>query len=181
MTTEYSDELTSIIKSIVPVKFVFSKKSKEFDRYFIYKNCPRYTSETIIGGIKKCKCTDTTNSFLYIEYIFNLAHYRCVSSCPKGYYYYFGDYENNLCTEVGNSTPRQGIRSNNSIADNCDSENPFLVEYVKIGNNQFYYCLSECPASLPFYKNSIIEHNGKKCLDKCPENNFYYSDTKECI
>ena len=38
MTTEYSDELTSIIKSIVPVKFVFSKKSKEFDRYFIYKN-----------------------------------------------------------------------------------------------------------------------------------------------
>ena len=42
MTTEYSDELTSIIKSIVPVKFVFSKKSKEFDRYFIYKNLDNF-------------------------------------------------------------------------------------------------------------------------------------------
>jgi hypothetical protein len=42
MTTEYSDGLTSIIKSIVPVKFVFSKKSKEFDRYFIYKNLDNF-------------------------------------------------------------------------------------------------------------------------------------------
>lgn len=42
MTTDYPDELTSIIKSIVPVKFVFSKKSKELDKYFIYKNLDNF-------------------------------------------------------------------------------------------------------------------------------------------
>ena len=42
MTTEYTDGLNSIIKSIVPVKFVFSKKSKELDRHFIYKNLDNF-------------------------------------------------------------------------------------------------------------------------------------------
>jgi len=42
MSTDYSDELTSIIKSIESVKFVFSKKSKDLDRYFIYKNLDNF-------------------------------------------------------------------------------------------------------------------------------------------
>jgi hypothetical protein len=86
-----------------------------------------------------------------------------------------------MCTGLKNIPPRACIRSNNSLTENCDSEQPFLVKHIKIGSRQYYYCLSNCPASLPFYKNTISVHNGKECLDKCPDNYFYYSDTKECI
>ena len=39
---DYSDTLTSIIKSITPVKYVFSNQSKKFDNFFLYKNLDHF-------------------------------------------------------------------------------------------------------------------------------------------
>jgi len=148
---------------------------------FVYKTCPKYTETAQIDGNRKCKCNDNTNFYIYTEKIFGVTHNRCINSCPQGYYYYYNYYENFLCIMLEDIPPHQCIRSNNSLTEKCDSENPFLVEYVKIGTRQFYYCLSNCPASLPFYENTEYDNKGIKCLDKCRENYFYYSDTKECI
>ena len=152
---------------------------KEFGG-FIYKTCPRYTEATQFNGYKRCKCTDTTNSFLYPDKIFDVTHYRCVNSCPQGYNFYFISYDNYICSKLENA-PHQHIRPNNTLTENCDSEQPYIVKYVQIGTTNFYYCLNKCPESLPFFKNDPAKPNEKECLDKCPENYFYYKDTKECI
>ena len=148
---------------------------------FIYKICPTYTVGTLFSGYNYCKCTDTTNSFLYADKIFDLDHFRCVNTCPQGYYFYYNTLGNYLCKRLEDIPPPDCIRSNNLLTENCDSGQPFLVEHIKIGSRQYYYCLSACPASLPFYKNTTSVNSGIKCLDKCPDNYFYYSDTKECI
>jgi hypothetical protein len=148
---------------------------------FLYKTCPRYTEATQIGDSNKCKCTDTTNFFLYADKVFDVTHYRCVNSCPQGYNYYYSLYENYICTEINNVTPFQHIRPNNTLTQNCDSDQPYIVNYVQIGETKFYYCLNKCPESLPFFEDNPDKPNEKECLDKCPDNYFYYKDTKECI
>jgi len=81
--------------------------------------------ETVPGLIKFA-------GFIYKENIFGVTHYRYVNSCPQGHYYYFYMFKSFLCTEFKDNLSFKCLRSNNSFTNNCDSDQPFLVEYVKI-------------------------------------------------
>jgi len=138
---------------------------------FIYKECPSNSETSYIKNeLKLCKCKENSDYPLtYQDSIFGKKLYRCVSSCPYGYYHYW---ENNfLCLENCN----RNIRLNNSCGDNCPSDEPY--KYTEGGKN---YCLKNCPSSAPFYYKEEENSNPIQCLTKCNDNDFYFSDTKQC-
>ena len=149
-----------------------------YEMYFfgniIYRQCPNKTILDTSKSNHQCKCKD--NYKIYIDQIFGIDLCRCVDSCPYGYYYFNDVMNNNVCTKLTNNSNHKHIRANNLLANSCSSDQPFKY------NVSFYaYCLNSCPANAPFfYINSDIENNNKKCLESCDNQDFYFSDTKEC-
>ena len=141
----------------------------------IYRQCP---AKTIIDNTKsnhQCKCDN--NLKVYMDNIFGIVLYRCVESCPNGYYYFDVGMNGFVCTILNSDSSHKHIRSDNFLANNCDSGQP-----LKYNVDPYIYCLNNCPAIAPFfYNNEDTEtSNQLTCLETCYNQDFYFSDTKEC-
>ena len=138
---------------------------------FIYKQCPTPSQGTLLNQLNMCTCRDDSNSpqnKTYWDTIFGKALFRCVSSCPYGYYY---DQENNnICRQ----NCERNIRLDKGCASDCPSGENY--NYTEKGKN---YCLGNCPSSAPFFYTNE-NSNPIQCLSNCSYQDFYLSNTKEC-
>ena len=117
-----------------------------------------------------CICDPTT--YTYIDSIFERPFYKCVSSCPYGYYFFRG--KEYICAEKCDITAYNLIiASNNSCVENCPSDHPY---YYELDGKK--YCSKKCPSKLPFYYSSQKQNNGIICKSACNTGHFYFSDTK---
>ena len=136
---------------------------------FTYLNQPANTilDESVENWLL-CRCQQLT----FEDKIFGFTLYKCVNSCPYGYHIY--SVGNDVCKKECETGYSIIIASNNRCDDKCPPDQPYY--YIDEGKE---YCANKCPSSKPFYYNSII--NTKiECKEKCDNNNFYLSDTKEC-
>ena len=142
--------------------------------YFVYKQCPEGTTvvDKIVSSDKTmhlCRCSSLT----YSIQIFKKSHYKCVSSCPNGYYQ--NTIEMDVCQEkCDNDHPKIKVPSNECVS-NCKIDGYYFA-YTDNGNQ---YCSNRCPSSAPFYyprdgDNEVI------CRNKCLDNDFYFSNSKIC-
>ena len=142
---------------------------------FIYKTCSGSSETSAFNSVLNlCNCSADNKNMTYKDSIFGKDLYRCVSSCPYGFYHYW---ENNFVC-MKNCGGYTYIRLNNSCGNDCPSDQPF--NYTQGGKN---YCLSKCPSSAPFFYNTTNSEpnpNPIQCLANCSNNDFYFSDTKEC-
>ena len=92
---------------------------------FIYKQCPTPSKSTSLKQVNLCTCRDDSNSprnKTYWDTIFGKALFRCVSSCPYGYYY---DWENNnICRQNCESN----IRLDKGCASGCPSGEIIIIQ-----------------------------------------------------
>ena len=141
----------------------------------IYRQCPDKTSHDESSDNHRCKCNDDLK--VYIDQIFGKYLYRCVDSCPYGYYFFNENVNYNVCTILNSNSRDKHINLNNFLSSNCASEQP--LKYI-VG--LYTYCLDNCPASAPFFYNSsdTDNENKLKCLATCNNQDFYFSNTKEC-
>ena len=139
---------------------------------FIYNGgCPQ---GTIQNETNKYVCICDPTTYTYIDSIFERPFYKCVSSCPYGYYFFRG--KEYICAEKCNITAyKLIIASNNSCVENCPSDHPY---YYELDGKK--YCSKKCPSKLPFYYSSQKQNNGIICKSACNTGHFYFSDTKEC-
>ena len=90
-----------------------------------------------------CTCrgnSNPPNNKTYLDSIFGKDLFRCVSSCPYGFYH---DQENNDLYIVNCN---RNIRLDKSCGSNCPSDEWY--NYTEKGKN---YCFGNCPSSAPFY------------------------------
>lgn len=118
------------------------------------------------------QCKSKNDWKIIIDTIQGNKYYRCVNSCPLGFF----DKNTNICSEKCKS-PKNKIMPDNGCIDFCGTYNKKL--YNSIDGEK--YCIDVCPDSAPFYYNSEIPNKEIECLTKCNNQDFYNSTTKECI
>ena len=148
----------------------------EFGDY-CYNNCSSYGLDSITGESQaKCKCPN--NYKILNDQIGNNKYYRCIESCPKGYF----NVSTNICLQNSNCGDMKGILYPNDIGcvDSCKNNNNKKL-YKKEGTSTTeQYCVDTCPDSVPFFYNNQ-DSEEIECIDKCNDHDYYNPTTKECL
>ena len=164
-------ETNEVVNSTYALQLVNSALSYKYYKFgdFIYKQCPTTSQNSLLNQLNVCTCrgnSNPPNNKTYLDSIFGKDLFRCVSSCPYGFYH---DQENNdLCIVNCN----RNIRLDKSCGSNCPPVERY--NYTEKGKN---YCLGNCPSSAPFYYTNT-NSNPIKCLANCEYKDFYISNTK---
>ena len=97
----------------------------------------------------------------------------CLTKCP--FYFY-----NNTCYDNGCEEGKFHFRDEYECLDSCQrNANDKNIYFYDNATNTCYYSCSEVPGK-PFAQKEE-KNSPLKCVDKCPDNSFYYEDKKECL
>ena len=120
--------------------------------------------------IETSECVDDCEpGKVFVTNLDNEIYYRCINSCPSGYYV-----KNGKCVDICEDYIRKG-----NICDiSCDdSEYLFTKEEENIDGTKTIkkYCVDNCPR---FFSN---DSPNKICKEKCEEEEFYSITDNECL
>ena len=117
---------------------------------------------------RKCKCKD--DKYFIEETINNKKYFRCVDSCPSGYF----DANTNKCVDKCEGSTNK-ITPENGCTDICLDDQFLFEQSEKINDETItkFYCVKNCPDEARFFYQDTSLNQERKCLKECNKYDFY--------
>ena len=170
-------------------------KFNGIDTFKCSKTCPDNTYIYYKSNDVQCydKCPDNTHLLVAEK---NNNNFECVNKCPSNYPYYYEKYKNGKyipCTNIfeceyyvlngkcDENCDQSFVENHFCVAD-CSSEFGFIKEIPKKNtkNVNLYECRKFCESNEYISEKTINGKNYNECVPKCPYNNNFIRNNKEC-